>query len=94
MINTQIDYLNIIEVHGLDIADIIEQHIEDVIYNINYLNSLYFEDVVDIFERYPQIFICEQKSFKEKINSFINSIGVDYIEQLENNMNLWEELLW
>ena len=72
----------------------IKENSEEVVLNINYLIKIGFEDTNDIFERYPIIFICEHKDFKKKIDRLITRLGFNYVEILENDMSLWEELLW
>lgn len=89
----QINYSKIIEVHGLDLIQLIKENIKEVIDNIYYLKKLKINDVEDIFERYPQIFIYSQREFKQKRKIFITSIGINYVEELENDMCMWEELL-
>ena len=90
----KINYSKILEIHGLEIFNLIRNNIKIVIFNLNYLNLLGFEDPEEILEKYPQIFICQKKEFKEKINLFIKNIGSDYIEILNNDIGLWEGLLW
>lgn len=89
----EINYKKILEIHGMDIINQIKENAKDVVYNMDYLNTLEFTDVIDILERYPEIFICDKNEFKEKINSFIKKVGINYIELLENDIGLWEELL-
>ena len=89
----EINYKKILEIHGMDIINQIRENAKDVVYNMDYLNTLEFTDVIDILERYPQIFICSKNEFKEKINNFIKQLGINYVELLENDMGLWENLL-
>ena len=68
------------------------ENLKDVESNVNYLNSLGYSDTIDIFERYPYIFIQTEKEFKSKINELKNKIGDNYVEIIENNLELLEEL--
>lgn len=87
-----INFDKIIEIYGQEILISILENINDVESNINCLNSLGFSDAIDIFERYPYIFIQTEKEFKVKINKLINKIGDNYVEIIENNLDLLEEL--
>ena len=89
----EINYKKILEIHGMDIVNQIKENAKDIVYNMDYLTTLEFTDVIDIFERYPQIFICDKNEFKEKVNNFVKQLGINYVELLENDMGLWENLL-
>jgi len=89
----EINYKKILDIHGMDIVNHIKENAEDIVYNMDYLITLEFSDVIDILERYPQIFICDKNEFKEKINNFVKQLGINYVELLENNTELWENLL-
>ena len=71
----------------------IRDNLRDVNTNVNYLLKIGFNDVEDIFERYAPIFICSNKNFIEKINNLIKKIGNDYINIIENDLSILEELL-
>lgn len=88
----QINYDKIIEIYGEELLITILENIKDVEHNINYLNLLGFIDTIDIFERYPYIFIQNEKEFKTKTNKLINKLGYNYVEIIENNLELLEEL--
>lgn len=90
----QINFNKIEEIHGMDIINLITENLEDVVENINYMVKLEFNDVEDIFERYVQIFICDNNEFVSKINNFLKKIGNNYVEIIENNLDLLEVLLW
>ena len=61
--------------------------------NIKYFISLGFEDTEDIFERQVLIFICPKEEFRVKINNLIKKLGNNYIEKIENDISLLDELL-
>lgn len=88
----EINYNKIIEIYGKDTINLINDNIDEVINNLSYLKVLRFEDIEDIFERYPFIFIQDNKTFKEKINSLIKKIGVDYVDIIETNLEILEEV--
>ena len=87
-----IDYDKIKEIYGNDILSEIISNKEDIIKNLYYFYQLGFEDVEDIFERQVMIFICSNDEFINKINNLINKIGNNYIDEIENNIELLDEL--
>lgn len=88
-----IDFIKIKEIYGEDIIFQTKENYEDVIENIKYLITLGFNDVEDIFEREVFLFLYDPKTFKEKITKLINDIGNNYVELIENNIELLEVLL-
>ena len=89
----KIDFEKINEIYGNKIIDEIKNNINDILENIKYLKYLKINDIKDVFERYPLIFICYKKEFKNKVDKLISKIGVNYIDMLDNDMELWEELM-
>ena len=67
-----------------------KDNVEKLANNINYLSKIGFSDVYDIVALYPYLFIIEENEFKEKIDYLINKLGVEFIEKLEQDTNLWE----
>ena len=53
------------------------------------LPKLGFKDVYDIVELYPYMFLMCEDIFKEKVNSLINKLGIEYLSILEENTTLW-----
>lgn len=88
-----IDFDRIEKIYGNSIINSIALLKDDVIDNIKYFISLGFEDTEDIFERQALIFICPKEEFKIKINNLIKKIGNNYIEEIENDISLLDELL-
>lgn len=87
-----INFYKIKEIYGTEVIKQIKNNIEDVLMNIDYLVKLDFTDIEDIFERCPLIFLYDKNIFQEKINFLIKKIGNNYIEEIENNLELLEEL--
>ena len=91
--NSKIDLKAMKEVYGKEIYDIILSNIVIIEKNLKYLRELKFDDYVGIFERCPIIFTYFPKDFKRKIDGLIKSLGSNYVEIIESNINLIEELL-
>jgi len=87
-----IDYNKIAEVHGNSCLYLIKDNLEEIKSNIDYLKNIGFEAIKDIFERYPYVFITDNQEFKQKINKLITKIGIDYVNIIENNLELLGEL--
>jgi len=88
-----IDFNKINEIYGDDVIVAIKDNIDDIKANISYLEKLKFTDIEDIFERYTLIFIDTPSSFKDKINQLINKLGNDYVDIIENDLSILEELM-
>ena len=43
---------------------------------------------------YPYMFLEPTDIFEDKINNFLDELGVEYIEILSNNISLWGEIEW
>ena len=87
-----IDFDRIEKIYGSSIINSIYLLKDDVIDNIKYFISLGFEDTEDIFERQVLIFICQKEEFRVKINNLIKKLGNNYIEEIENDISLLDEL--
>ena len=81
------------DIYGEEIYEDIINNRKLVMNNINYLNSKNITIIEDIVDRYGIILLYEENDFNNKIDSLINKIGDNYIEELENNVDLLEELL-
>lgn len=88
-----INILKIKELHGEEILNDIKNNIENVNKNISYLVYLNFSDVGDIVERVTPLFIDDFNNFKIKIDRLITKLGLYYVEQIEGNIGLLEDLL-
>ena len=89
-----IDLKKIETIYGEEIIKDITNNKDEIQKNINYLYNLNFYDVEDIFERITPLFIDDNKTFKNKIDNLINKIGNNYVEEIENNLELLEDLIW
>ena len=89
----KIDFEKIEEIYGSSVIEEIKNNSKDILENIKYLKELKINDIEDIFERYPLIFICDKNEFKNKVDKLISKIGINYVDMLDNDMELWEELM-
>lgn len=89
----KIDFEKIEEIYGSSVIEEIKNNSKDILENIKYLKELNINDIEDIFERYPLIFICDKNEFKNKVDKLISKIGINYVDMLDNDMELWEELM-
>lgn len=88
------DFDKIEQIYGEEMLENIMDNKEDVKKNINYLIDLGFDDIQDIFERITPLFINDNKTFKNKIDRLIKKIGLDYINIIENDLGLLEDIIW
>lgn len=81
------------EIYGKEIFNCFEDNHDDVVNNIKYFYNLGFTDIEDIFERVSLLFIEPCVDFKRKIDSLIRKLGINYVEKIENDLSLLEELI-
>ena len=87
-----INFNKVYEIYGEDVIELIRENVDEVKKNLGYVIRLGFSDVEDIFERYSVIFIYDNNEFVEKINKLINKLGQNYVEIIENDLSILEEL--
>ena len=87
-----LDLDKIREIYGDSSIEELNDNIETLSNNMNYLIKLGFGDVYDRVSLYPYMFLIEEKTFKEKVNELIDNLGYDYIEILEEDTSLWENV--
>ena len=88
------DLDKIITIYGEEYIELIKDNIDDVKANLKYFIEIGFNDIEDIFERYTPIFICDNTNFKNKVKTLVRRLGFNYVELIENDLGLLEELLW
>lgn len=84
-----INFNKLMEIYGINIINCIGEESENLLINIKYLLKLGFQNIEDIIELYPYLFILDNVEFTEKVNSLIKKIGINYIELLNTNTELW-----
>ena len=88
-----IDIEKIEQIYGNEILKQVIENKEDIEKNINYMLKFEFDDVESIFERMTPLFITDSKTFKNKMNKLIKKIGPDYVNVIENDLGILEELI-
>ena len=84
---------NIRDTYGDSVVLLIRDNIDDVMKNIGYLNKLEFTDTEDIFEKFAILFLDTPTEFKNKIDNLIKELGYDYVDIIENDLSILEQLL-
>ena len=87
-----IDFDKISEIYGEEILREMQENMDEVIKNVNYMYMLEFNDVEDIFEREILLFLYDHDTFKDKLNKLIYKLGLNYVEKIENDLSLLESL--
>ena len=80
------------EIYGESIARVLYDNIDTFTTNIKYLESKGYSNVLDLVGLYPYSFIQDEDDFKEKVDTLIDDLGIDYVEQLNNNFELWGDV--
>ena len=69
------------------------ENIDIIEKNIQFLNDLKFEDAEGIFEMYPDLFMNFPRKFEEKILRLKNQLGENYVEIIENDTSVLENII-
>ena len=80
------------EIYGKSIARVIYDNIDAFTNNIKYLEDKSFENIMDLVGLYPYSFIQEEDEFIEKVDALIDKLGVDYVEKINENYELWGDV--
>ena len=80
------------EIYGDEIIDIINENIDIIEKNFNTMKKLGFNDIEGIFERNVDAFLYFPKSFENKMQSLIKTLGTNYVEMIENDVSYMEKL--
>ena len=89
-----IDFERMKEIYGDEIEEIINENIDIIEKNIQFLNDLKFEDAEGIFEMYPDLFMNFPKKFEEKILKLKDQLGENYVEIIENDTSVLENIIY
>lgn len=87
-----LDLEKIQEIYGNSIIKEISANVGSLINNINYLEQRHFDNADEVFELYPYAFLQDEDTFKGKVDNLILTLGVEYIERLQEDMSLWSIL--
>lgn len=87
-----VDFDKISEIYGEEVLREMQENMDEVIKNVNYMYMLEFNDVEDIFEREILLFLYDHDTFKDKLNKLIYKLGLNYVEKIENDLSLLEGL--
>ena len=69
------------------------ENIDIIEKNIQFFNDLKFEDAEGIFEMYPDLFMNFPKKFEEKILKLKDQLGENYVEIIENDTSVLENII-
>ena len=89
----QVNLNNIEDTYGESIVLLIKENMDYVMKNIEYLKALNFTDTEDIFERYAILFLDTPSDFKNKIDNLVKELGYNYVDIIENDLSILEQLL-
>lgn len=87
-----VDFDKISEIYGEEVLREMQENMDEVIKNVNYMYMLEFNDVEDMFEREILLFLYDHDTFKDKLNKLIYKLGLNYVEKIENDLSLLESL--
>ena len=70
------------EIYGKSLVKEMRDDIENLIENMKYLDKLEFDDIYDIIEVNPYLFLIDNNEFIKRINNLITSLGIEYLQIL------------
>ena len=77
------------EIYGKSLVKEMHDDIENLIENMKYLDKLEFDDIYDIIEVNPYLFLIDNNEFIKRINNLITSLGIEYLQILEEDTSYW-----
>ena len=88
-----VDLDKISKIYGEEVVEALYKEKDEVNKNIDYMYMLGFSDIEDIFERETLLFLYDNKTFKRKLDNLIKHLGITFVDDIENDLSLLEELL-
>lgn len=77
------------EIYGKSLVKEMHDDIENLIENMKYLDKLEFDDIYDIIEINPYLFLIDNNEFIKRINNLITSLGIEYLQMLAEDTSYW-----
>ena len=77
------------EIYGKSLVKEMHDDIENLIENMKYLDKLEFDDIYDIIEINPYLFLIDDNEFIKRINNLITSLGIEYLQILAEDTSYW-----
>ena len=77
------------EIYGKNLVKEMHDDIENLIENMKYLDKLEFDDIYDIIEINPYLFLIDNNEFIKRINDLITSLGIEYLQILAEDTSYW-----
>ena len=77
------------EIYGKSLVKEMRDDIENLIENMKYLDKLEFDDIYDIIEINPYLFLIDNNEFIKRINNLITSLGIEYLQILAEDTSYW-----
>lgn len=77
------------EIYGKSLVKEMHDDIENLIENMKYLDKLEFDDIYDIIEINPYLFLIDNNEFIKRINNLITSLDIEYLQILAEDTSYW-----
>ena len=88
----EVNLENMKEIYGEEIIEVILDNKDLIKENARTLEKYKFNDIENIFERYPNLFMNFPRQFEEKIIKLKEIYGEDFVNIIENNMDILENI--
>ena len=87
----KIDLKKMQEIYGEEIIEMIEANMDIISENIITMKKYNFDDIEWLFEASPSFFMNFPKQFETKIKKLIQKIGPNYVQYIQENVNILDE---
>ena len=87
----KVDLKKMQEVYGDEIIEMIEANMDIISENILTMKKYKFDDIQWLFEACPSFFMNFPKKFEEKLLKIIEKVGPNYVEYIQENVDILEE---
>ncbi|MBR5474764.1 MAG: hypothetical protein IKU83_05085 [Lachnospiraceae bacterium] len=81
------------EIYGIDLLYLLDSWQDEVCANVAYLQSIGIEEVGEVLTRWPHLFICFDNGLEPEMEKLKAQLGETYVEQLNENLFLYEMIL-
>ena len=87
----KIDFEKMKEIYGEEMIKIIDDNMDIISKNISTMKKYKFDDIQWLFEACPSFFMNFPNQFEEKLKQLIDKIGPNYVQYIQENVEVLEE---
>lgn len=85
-----VDLKKMKEIYGDEIIEMIDKNMDIISQNIDTMKKYKFDEIQWLFESNPTFFMNFPKQFEEKLKKIIEKIGPNYVQYIQENVDVLE----